>query len=229
MARIHNVPLDTPYCPSVDKGTIPMGWTLANLDVQRTTVTNGKENADGKRGFDIDHWCGLKELDEKQYFKGWQGVTPFRFAKPDPTLGYHWCDGARLTTNGTKYKGAAKPRDCMPEDLPAKDGPKQQAILETYAKYEKGGNEALRLRNFQWIAPDIAIQAMIMKDGTKVAGELAMEELAKPPWLREAYICFEGKSDEAEVASFQEYYREFRFSAPSMPREPQKEAPQPHR
>ena len=70
---------------------------------------------------------------------------------------------------------------------------------------------------------------MITKDGTNVTGELAMKELAKPSWLREAYICFEGKSDEAEVASFQEYHREFGFSAPAMPREPQKEAPQLHR
>ena len=70
LARVHNVPRDTLYRPPVDKDTIPMGWTLENLDVQRTTITNGKENADGKRGFDIDHWCGLKELDEKPYFKG---------------------------------------------------------------------------------------------------------------------------------------------------------------
>ena len=117
----------------------------------------------------------------------------------------------------------------MPEDSPAKDGPKQRAILETYAKYEKGENEALRLRNFPRIAPDIAIPAMVTKDGTKVTGELAMEELAKPPWLREAYVCFEGKSDEAEVTPFHEYHREFGFTAPAMPREPAKEAPQPHR
>ena len=45
----------------------------------------------------------------------------------------------------------------MPEDWPAKDGPKQRAILETYAKYEKREREALALRNFQRIAPDIVI------------------------------------------------------------------------
>ena len=67
----------------------------------------------------------------------------------------------------------------------------------------------MRLRNFPRIAPDIAIPAMIAKDGTKVTGELAMKELAKPSWLREAYVCFEGKSDEAEVSSFQGYHREF--------------------
>ena len=41
LARVRNVPRDALYCPSVDKDAIPMGWTLENLDVQRTTATNG--------------------------------------------------------------------------------------------------------------------------------------------------------------------------------------------
>ncbi len=70
MARVRNVPRDTRYCPSVDKDTIPFGWTIKNLDVRRTTITNGQENADGKRGYDMDYWCGLKELDEETALQG---------------------------------------------------------------------------------------------------------------------------------------------------------------
>ena len=69
LARVHNVPRDTRYCPSVDKDTFPFGWTIENLDVRRTTITNGKENADGKRGYDMDYWCGLKELDEVPHYQ----------------------------------------------------------------------------------------------------------------------------------------------------------------
>ena len=87
LARVHNVPRDVLYCPSEHKDSIPMGWTLDNLDVQRATITNGREQADGKRNYALDHWCGLKELDEKPYFKGWQGVTP---VSPP---GHYWCDG----------------------------------------------------------------------------------------------------------------------------------------
>ena len=70
---------------------------------------------------------------------------------------------------------------------------------------------------------------MITKDGTRVTGKLAMEALAKPAWLREAFVSYEGHSDEAEVTSFQGYQREFGFAAPAMPGEPAKEPPQPHR
>ncbi len=97
-----------------------------------------------------------------------------------------------------------KPRDVRPEDWPAKDCPKQRDILEAYAEYERLEREALALRNFPRIPPDVAIPAMITKDGTRVTGKLAMEELAKPPWLRQAFVSFEGHSDEAEVTSFQE-------------------------
>ena len=147
----------------------------------------------------------------------------FRFVKPDLPPGYYWCDGTRLTKIHHNYKGAAKPRDVRPEDWPAKDGPKQRELLEAYAEYERLEREALALRNFPRIAPDVAIPAMVTDDGTRVTGKLAMEELAKPPWLREAYVSFEGNSDEAEVTSFQEYHMEFGFAAPAMPREPAKD------
>ncbi len=88
-ARVHNVPRDVLCDPSEHNDPIPMGWTLENLDVQRTTITNGKEHADGKRNFDMDHWRGLKELDEKPFFKGWQGGTLLRFVKPPPPPGYY--------------------------------------------------------------------------------------------------------------------------------------------
>ena len=97
LARVHNVPRNTRYCPSVDKDAVPFGWTLGNPDVRRTTITNSKDNADGKRGYDMDYWRGLKELYEIPHYNGWQGVTLFRFVKPDPPPGYYWCDGTRLT------------------------------------------------------------------------------------------------------------------------------------
>jgi hypothetical protein len=128
----------------------------------------------------MDYWCGLKELDEVPHYKGWRGVTLFRFVKPDPPPGYYWCDGQFLTQKRT-YKGAAKPRDVRPKDWPAKDGPKQRDIIKAYAEYERLENEALALRNFPRIPPDVAVPAMITADGRKVTGRLAMENSLSHP------------------------------------------------
>ena len=54
-----------------------MGWALENLDVQRATITNGREQADGKRNYALDHWCGLKELDENHTPKGGKALLCF--------------------------------------------------------------------------------------------------------------------------------------------------------